>query len=54
MELFSDEVHKLKGLLEEWQSHPEVEVEATFGFKGQVDMQTFLDLMQARKLDLTL
>ena len=42
MELFSEEVHKLKGLLEEWQSHPEVEVEATFGFKGQVDMQTFL------------
>lgn len=42
MELFSEEVHKIKGLLEEWQSHPEVEVEATFGFKGQVDMQTFL------------
>ena len=42
MELFSEEVHKIKALLEEWQSHPEVEVEATFGFKGQVDMQTFL------------
>lgn len=42
MELFSDEVTKIKGLLEDWQTHPEIEVEATFGQKGLVDMQTFL------------
>jgi predicted NAD-dependent protein-ADP-ribosyltransferase YbiA (DUF1768 family) len=42
MELFSDEIQKVKGLLADWQSHPEIEVEATFGFKGQIDFQSFL------------
>ncbi len=42
MEIFSAEVTKIKGLLEEWNTHPEsVEVEATFGVKGVVDFQTF-------------
>ncbi len=42
MELYSAEVTKLKTLLEEWWTHRETELEATFGAKGQVDVQTFL------------
>jgi hypothetical protein len=42
MELFSGEIQKVKGLLADWQSHPEIEVEATFGFKGVLDFQSFL------------
>lgn len=49
MELLSDEVHKIKGLLEEWQTHPEIELEASFGFQGQVDVQTFLRVITRLK-----
>jgi hypothetical protein len=42
MELYSAEVAKLKSLLEDWWLHRETELEATFGVKGQVDVQTFL------------
>lgn len=42
MELYSAEVAKLKLLLEDWWLHRETELEATFGVKGQVDVQTFL------------
>jgi predicted NAD-dependent protein-ADP-ribosyltransferase YbiA (DUF1768 family)/SAM-dependent methyltransferase len=49
MELFSDEVSKIKSLLNEWKTHPEVEVESTFGTKGQVDMQTFLRVVTRLK-----
>jgi hypothetical protein len=46
MELFSAEVTKIKGLIDDWRSHPEIELEATFGLKGIVDMQTFLRVVQ--------
>ena len=46
MELFSAEVTKIKGLIDDWRSHPEIELEATFGMKGIVDMQTFLRVVQ--------
>ncbi len=46
MELFSAEVTKIKGLIDDWRSHPEIELEATFGTKGIVDMQTFLRVVQ--------
>ncbi len=46
MELFSAEVTKIKGLIDDWRSHPEIELEATFGAKGIVDMQTFLRVVQ--------
>jgi hypothetical protein len=49
MELFSDEVAKIKGLLKDWKLHPEIELEATFGAKGQVDMQTFLRVVSRLK-----
>ncbi len=49
MELFSKEVQTIKGLLDDWRSHPEVEVEATFGFKGRVDIQTFLRVVTRLK-----
>ena len=42
MELYSAEVAKTKALIKDWWSHPETELEATFGIKGQVDIQTFL------------
>jgi len=42
MELYSAEVAKAKALVESWWSHPDTELEATFGIKGQVDVQTFL------------
>jgi hypothetical protein len=49
MELFSEEVQNIKGLLKEWSDHPEIEVEATFGEKGKVDMQTFLRVVTRLK-----
>jgi hypothetical protein len=42
MELYSAEVAKTKALIAEWWAHPETELEATFGLRGQVDIQTFL------------
>ncbi len=49
MELFSEEVSKIKALLSDWTLHPDVEVEATFGVKGKVDMQTFLRVVSRLK-----
>lgn len=50
MELFSEEATKLRGLLDDWAAHPEeIEVEATFGYKGEVDMQTFLRVISRLK-----
>jgi hypothetical protein len=49
MELFSEEVSQIKTLLSDWTLHPDVEVEATFGVKGQVDMQTFLRVVSRLK-----
>lgn len=43
MELASAEIVSLKKLVEYWFTHPEIELEATFGIKGQVDAQTFLE-----------
>jgi hypothetical protein len=42
MELYSAEVAKAKALIAEWWVHPETELEATFGLRSQVDIQTFL------------
>ena len=42
MELYSAEVAKAQSLIDNWFTHPETELEATFGLKGQVDIQTFL------------
>jgi len=42
MELSKQEVQTIKSLLDTWKSRPEIELEATFGFKGMVDQQTFL------------
>ena len=42
MELSKQEVQTIKSLLETWKTRPEIELEATFGFKGIVDQQTFL------------
>lgn len=45
MELYSEDVRQIKAFLEKWALAPEakpIEVEATFGQKGQVDIQTFL------------
>jgi hypothetical protein len=49
MELFSDEIRNVKDLLKEWSAHPEIEVEATFGERGKVDMQTFLRVITRLK-----
>lgn len=42
MELYSAEAKSLQGLVQDWLSHPETELEATFGEKGRVDATTFL------------
>jgi hypothetical protein len=49
MELYSAEVAKAKALVESWWSHPDTELEATFGIKGQVDVQTFLTVASRLK-----
>jgi SAM-dependent methyltransferase len=43
MELTSAEVGDLKKIVNHWFTHPDTELEATFGLKGQVDVQTFLE-----------
>jgi hypothetical protein len=45
MELYSAEAKALQGLIKDWFSHPETELEATFGVKGNVDVGTFLDIV---------
>ena len=42
MEIYSEDWDKLRSMVQEWKTHPEIELEATFGPKGTVDMQTFL------------
>ena len=42
MELYSAEAKALQGLIQDWLTHPETELEATFGEKGKVDVTTFL------------
>jgi hypothetical protein len=49
MELFSEDISKVKSLLESWKTTPEIEVEATFGVKGKVDLQTFLRVIARLK-----
>ena len=49
MELFSEDISKVKTLLESWKTTPEIEVEATFGIKGKVDLQTFLRVIARLK-----
>jgi hypothetical protein len=46
MELYPAELKKLQTLLNEWFTHPEQELEATFGLGGQVDATTFLAIAQ--------
>lgn len=43
MELTSDEVARLKTIVDHWFKNPVTELEATFGINGQVDVQTFLE-----------
>jgi hypothetical protein len=45
MELYSAEAKGLGVLIKDWFSHPETELEATFGVKGKVDVGTFLDIV---------
>jgi hypothetical protein len=49
MEIFSEDISKIKSLLESWKTTPEIEVEATFGIKGKVDLQTFLRVIARLK-----
>ena len=44
MELASNEIQKINGLIEDWLTHPEQELESTFGHKGEVDATTFLSI----------
>jgi predicted NAD-dependent protein-ADP-ribosyltransferase YbiA (DUF1768 family) len=46
MELFSAEAENIKKRVEEWITHPEYELEATFGATGEVDSTTFLAVAQ--------
>ncbi|NBV77172.1 hypothetical protein EBR66_03355 [bacterium] len=46
MELFSAEAENIKKKVEEWITHPEYELEATFGATGEVDSTTFLAVAQ--------
>ena len=46
MELFSAEAENIRKRVEEWISHPDYELEATFGSTGEVDAVTFLAVAQ--------
>jgi hypothetical protein len=46
MELFSAEAENIRKRVEEWISHPDYELEATFGSSGEVDAVTFLAVAQ--------
>jgi len=49
MDLVPGEVKALKTMVEEWHTHPERELETTFGPKGEVDTTTFLQVVQRLK-----
>ena len=46
MELFSAEAENIKKRVEEWLTHPDYEMETTFGPRGEVDATTFLAVAQ--------
>jgi hypothetical protein len=46
MDLYSAESKKIQTLVQDWLSHPEQELEATFGVGGVVDSTTFLNIAQ--------
>lgn len=46
MELFSAEAENIKKRVEEWLTHPDYEMETTFGQRGEVDATTFLAVAQ--------
>lgn len=46
MDLYSAESKKIQTLVQDWSSHPEQELEATFGAGGVVDATTFLNIAQ--------
>ena len=45
MELLSDEMKHVTALVEDWNKSTEAELEATFGLRGIVDVQTFLNVV---------
>ena len=49
MELHSADIKRIKDIVEDWSKNPVVELEATFGKKGVVDMQTFLRVITRLK-----
>jgi len=49
MELFSADINHIKSLVEDWKRSPEVELEACFGMKGTVNMETFLRVIRRLK-----
>jgi hypothetical protein len=46
MEVTAIENEKIGQLVDGWFTHPEHELEATFGFKGSVDLDTFMNVAQ--------
>ncbi len=46
MELLNVEAEKLRSLVHDWYTHPEQELEATFGHRGQVSLSEFLRISQ--------
>jgi hypothetical protein len=46
MDLYSAESKKIQTLVQDWLSHSEQELEATFGVGGVVDSTTFLNIAQ--------
>jgi len=49
MELYSADIAHIKGLVDIWREKPDVELEATFGGGGTVDMETFLRVIARLK-----
>ena len=49
MELHAAELGHIRALVSDWKTSPEIELEATFGFKGVVDLQTFLRVVSRLK-----
>jgi hypothetical protein len=49
MELYSADIAHIKGLIDIWREKPDVELEATFGLGGTVDMETFLRVIARLK-----
>ncbi len=46
MEVNKAQADKLKHLISEWSIHPEQELEATIGFKGNVSLTSFMDIIR--------